>query len=1252
MGKEKRMQWTTQQARAIELRNKNILVAAAAGSGKTAVLVERIKRLILEERCSVDQMLIVTFTNAAAAEMKEKIERAILKEINEIASSEESQAQKDDLLFLKKQLDLLPMVNISTFHAFALEVIGRYFYLTDIEPNFKICDNVQQTILKNQAMDQLMEELYEENEPEFYDFLSSYSGDRNDRRFREMVGKTYETIQSLPDPFPWLEHALEELACSPETFQESQVVAYIWQDAKQRLETACDKLQETVFLARRNLLTALEELAEKDLETGRHLLEIAVAENFDQMRDALKSFKLPSLTKKYFKPEGSLDELAMEEIKVETDRNRKPLKEAVSDFKKLYFYQSLEEHCANLNEVYPKAKYFAGVLRKYKDIYDMRKREKNLVDFNDIEHYAYEILKDEQAASYYRNKFHHIFIDEYQDSNVIQEALIDRIRRENNLFMVGDVKQSIYKFRLAEPEIFQEKYKKFAVEMEEKGEASLSEKIDLNRNFRSKQSVIDFINDIFSKMMGGYDENAALYLGDPHGKECNQVPKLFLAKTPWDEDDEIDDELKILAKIEKEALAAVRIIKESLGTTIFDSKIGRKRPLTPGDIVILMRGVKNYGDVFYRILTENDIAAYIDDNDGFFDTIEINTFLSLLSLLDNPKQDIPLLTVMRSEILGFSIEEMVKIRLRQKNGSYYNALVRCSLGENAEKNMVKNTEQNGICEEDEADALTYEMNEVDALSLKCRNALKKIERWRQMAAVLPLEELVWELLLESGFYVAMGAMPAGAQRQANLRALVDKALQYRNFQSGSLYGFISYIEAVKAGKISMGQVKMVGENEDTVRIMTIHKSKGLEFPMVLVCGYCRKLNYTPAGKNLAIHKDLGIGLPVVNYRESWYRTTIVQNVIKARFHQEEVEEEKRILYVAMTRAKDILYLLGITDGNKRDEEGGEFFQNRMDQLREESAGDYSYYTMSGKIICEKPQQMQFISDQDIAGLSKGKKRSAEAALWYIDEAAGAAGSNETVGASGETLKDGANPHHENAEKNFADEVLRRMEFSYPYKDALETKSKYSVSELNRQQAERNTSAQTENLRPELRKPKSLREERTFSAAEVGTFTHAVLEHMDFRRAEQEGITYVRELLQDMVSNEILTTEEAETVNGQRMVDFVESDLGKRLAVCTKVYREKPFNVVKEINGNCTLVQGIIDCWFDEGDGLVLLDYKTTHISPSRFEQSKREIADRYRMQMELYQEALEEATGKTVKESYLFLTNIGKVIPMNEEKRL
>ena len=1382
--------WTPEQAEAITRRGQNLLVAAAAGSGKTAVLVERIKRLILEERCAIDHMLIVTFTNAAASEMKEKIEKAIRREIDRVAEAiadadaegsaavrshaeakaeaeagvdgaacgqdgnhagKQSSARREssdasraalqrDLVFLKRQLDLLPNANISTFHAFALEVIRRFFYLIDVEPNFKICDNSRQMILRGQAMDELLEEFFEADDAEFYEFLKSYSGDRNENRFRQMIESTFDTIQSLPEPAEWLREKVEELnpAHGIEAFAESAVMRELWEDTEARLARAKAQLLKTAEFAALHSLEGVRELTLADLGMAEELEALAAARDFDGMVSRLDGFRLKTLSKKIFAETADFDESAMAEVREMVEQNRAPLKSCAKDLKTAYFYDVFQSIAEDVHAGYPSACFFARALLRYGEIYAEKKREKGLLDFNDIEHNAYEILKDAEAAAFYREKFLHIFVDEYQDSNVIQEALIERLQSGRNLFTVGDIKQSIYMFRLAEPEIFRARYHRYDALTAERGEESPSLCIDLNRNFRSKAGVLDFINQVFYDAMEDYDARAALYPGDSCAERRSVKPLLYLAQTPWDEDGEADDELKLLRKAEKEALAAVKIIRDHLGRTIYDSKARKERSLEKKDIVILMRGMKNYGDLFYKILTENNLPAYVDDNDGFFDTIEINTFMALLALLDNPKQDIPLLTVLRSEIFDFSVEELTAVRIAQKEGSYYQALVSCA-GENTGE----------ACGAAGAEAMARSGRFADeALREKCAAALRSLRKWSRLASLLPLDELIWELLLETGFYLAMGAMPSGSRRQANLRALVDKALAYQDSQDGSLYGFMEYIDAVKERKVSMGQVKMVGEDDDTIRIMTIHKSKGLEFPMVLLAGYCRKLNYTTIGKGPAVHKTLGLGFPVVHYRESWYRTSITQNVIRAKIRREEAAEEKRVLYVAMTRAKDFLCLLGIEDDP----------QEAVSRVLAELPKDSSYFSMTGRTICKRGDGYVFITNADLTGLSKGRRRAVANARALLEEVPAAVGAQKDAGASRDTSSAAAaaaepvKPCSRAADTKVQDtgaarhaalplaaRIASQMEFRYPYENDLYIKSKYAVSELALQDEEgeaaadgpaaaseacasfagrkhsaadaavkaadkrfclKDTRGKTSEIT--LTEPASFHARDSFTAAQIGTITHKVLEKLDFCAAQrattfpdadgsnaargmeaalsqaalapgaetqnaaaqgtpapqteagervlpgkQAGTAYVRNLLARMVTEEFLTAEEAAVVDAEKIAAFANSPLGRRIAASPQLRREQPFNILLEVNGSMAAVQGIIDCCFEEDGAWVLLDYKTTRVeSAAELARRAPQLRKTYAAQMVIYRRALEAATGMPVRETYLYLTNLGETIRM------
>ncbi len=1169
------MKWTDKQFEAISDRGHNLLVAAAAGSGKTAVLVERIKTLILKDGCPIDRMLVVTFTNAAASEMKEKIEKAIREEITGLSLSQDADKNRK-IGILKRQLDLLPMANISTFHSFSMEVVKRFFFVIGCEPNFKICDEANKVILEDRAMDKLMERRYEEGGEAFLAFLDKFSRDRSDDRVRSMIKELSDRLDSMPEPEEWLDEKTEALKAGKDAFMNSNAVELLWQETQKTVDNCRKLLKESVDMTARAGLARGSMFAAGDLSKVAQLAVPVGEKNYEETKKALSLFKLDTMRKENFSAKNNpeADSACLDDIKAQVDSRRKNAKKAIEALRDRLFDETEDQMYQGVSSTYDDVKYLGDLVKEYRTLFSEIKRSKGLMDFGDLERFAYEILKHDEAAEFYREKFENIFVDEYQDSNVLQEALISRIARENNLFTVGDVKQSIYRFRLAEPEIFETRYRKYKVEYEEKGDASSSLKIDLNRNFRSKDSVIGLINDVFSEVMENYGEDEALYAGDPESGRNNWMPALYLISEDWEDSDDLDDAIKDMKKTEKEALLTVKLIRDSLGKIIYDSKEGIERPLRKRDIVVLMRGIKNRGDVFFKVLMENNIPCFVDDNKGYFDTIEINCFMSLLQLVDNPRQDVPLLTVMRSEILGFEISELAEIRACHKKGSYYECLKYYST-EGPDESLKKKA----LC------------------------ALDRLAAWRKMAEAMPLEELVWTLMMETGFYAAMGAMPGGTVRQANLRLLADKALDYRKNQGNGLYGFISYVDHIKEKDIKMGQARVVTEDEDTVRIMTIHHSKGLEFPMVIISGFTKRLGGDNKKSQLNADKDLGMGLPSVNRREKWYRETALQKLIKRKASSDEAKEEERVLYVAMTRAKDILYMTGTA----RDPE--ETVAGTQTSLKDDS----SFFGMAGKVLASKPGMIRKVENIDLEKTAGLRKRSTGKALKILDRA----------------------PEKPDPE------IEKIMDFRYPFEEDTKMKSKYSVSELN------SRSYQHE-LVFDVNVPREP-EKHGLSAGHIGTVTHSALERMDFLKTgtmdRQEGEDAIRKMISAMVKDEYLTEDEADAIDVSKLYEFACSPLGKRIGEAEsrgQLFREKPFNLIMEVDGNDAMVQGIIDCFFIENGSVVLVDYKTT--APRNVPG----IKERYSVQMSIYKNALEAATGLKVSESYLYLTNLGLTVDMNE----
>ena len=1154
------MKWTKGQQEAIELRNKNMLVAAAAGSGKTAVLVERIKQLIICDKISINEMLVVTFTNAAASEMKEKIIHAITKEIGK---------NTEDLIFLRKQLNVIYKANISTFHAFALEVIRRYFYMIHVEPNFKICDEAENIILKTEAMEELFDHFFESGDQGFIDFLNKYSASKNESKVKTIISSAYNLIQSIPDSFGWLNQNIEALQSSKEEFLDSHVAKEIKNTIKKNLRIAVKSFERAEELILEEGLPILAGKAKADVEQLIQISEGIEGKSLETILDEISSVQFQRFNISKEEKEG------YEGIKEKIEKIRSKGKSFIGSIKENYAVRGLDEYINDLQMTYEDNKYLQLLILEYHKLFKLKKEEKNLIDFNDIEHFALDILKNEEVADEYRSKFKHIFVDEYQDSNLLQDTLISRIKRDNNLFMVGDVKQSIYKFRLAEPEIFMEKYEKY-----KKQSNGRDAKIDLNQNFRSKGTIINAVNDIFSNIMDQYDSDAALYKGLEYAGKLDYPVELHVIDEQTRGNVEVDDSVLELKMAELEAHNAVKLIKREIGREIFDVKQNKIRRITMRDIVVLLRATKNYADKFYQVFTEENIPAHVDDSEGYFDTIEVEIVLNLLRIIDNKRQDIPLISLLHSSIMDFSIAELAEIRGGNKKGTFFDTFL--SYGQNGENEILSN----------KADA-----------------AMKKIQEWQELSKFVPLDDLIWKLIRETGYYNYVAALPSGIQRQANLRLLIDKAIKFQSGSLKGLYGFITYIDAIKARSVRTGQVSLVGENDDVVRIMTIHKSKGLEFPVVLVAGLGKQFNQSRDTSYLDIHKDLGITLSYIDKERKYFRKTLLQNVIKEKNKSLDMDEEIRILYVAFTRAMDKLILLGTV----KDLSGA------LEKYELTEKGDTStarcYLDMIMPAARGSDVKISFHNRDEIVPLNSEK--------------------NVNKNLVSELLKG-----NENLKKDdlLTSQINRMLSYQYGFMRATNQKSKLSVTEINR------GLKKTDTYRENLRLPVFETGRRDFNSAEKGTIMHDFMMHLDFKEAykallvsKEEITSFLNKRLDSLVDAKCFTEEERKVIHTEKIIAFFQSKIGTRASQAGEIYKEAPFSIIKELEGEQVIVQGIIDCYFREKDNYILIDYKTTYISDIGDMEELEQIKILYREQIRIYQEAIEISRGIKVKESYLYL---------------
>lgn len=1166
------MQWTEAQVHTIESRGKNILVSAAAGSGKTAVLIERIKQLILQDKVDVDRFLITTFTNAASQEMRERLEQAIRKEMD----------QPDvDRAFLKRQLDLMYKANIGTFHNFALEVMHRYFYLTELEPGFVIGDEIQVSILKKESVDALFETRFEEDFDRFKAFLRKYSGDRNENRLKDNMISLYDELRSVPDYFKWARESAEWLR-SDNVLSMTGIAMFLIQAFYDGLGKARRYFVEAADLLADNSVWSLAEKAREDVDRLDSLEEIMSLEpepgvsRWDELDLLFRAGELMGDLKFNTMRAAKDEKDDYEAVKETVSVLRKKGKKEIDDLKKKYFSRSRTEAETELKSLSGDTAYLVELLEEFEQIFREKKKEKNMVDFDDVMHYASKILDDPMAAEEYREKFTYIFIDEFQDSNMLQEIIAGKICRENNLFMVGDVKQSIYKFRLAEPEIFRSKY-----ELYKKEEETQSEKIDLNSNFRSKKNVTRTVNTVFEKVMEDYDEDARLHCTAPE-----EYPGYPTRVTIIDRSDEAElEDGDMLESTDREIATIARIVSENKGQPIFDVKKQVERSVEYRDIVILSRN-RHTIPVIEKALNDQGIPAFGENPGGYFESVEIEIFVNLLKVIDNIRQDIPLISVMHSPIFDFTAKELAKIRIAFREGSFYQAI------------------------------RSYAETPVEVpLQEKVRKMLEQLTYWKQLRRTVSLEELLRVLLYETGYYDYCSGLPVGKQRISNLRMLVEKAATFEESNYTGLYGFLSYIDAMKKNNLSMGEAKTIGENEDVVRIMTVHKSKGLEFPVVILAGAGRTIRFRGSGSSMEMHKDCGIGLPLVNREEGWHKKTLLQRVIEGKKAAEELEEEVRILYVALTRAIDRLEIVGTVKD--------------LDSLDEEQAGKRSFLDMvyaplklTGEEICVEHLASEESADE-LQETGTSRRHSTKDLMQQLQRTAQRAAAYQLTA----------------EEQSRMEQIAAGLSYQYPYSDAVKVKSKYSVTEL----AGGSTVSSDEIL---LQKPEFTREHEGLTAAQRGSAMHLVMEHLDFAKALEHGRSYIRETVEKLRSTGALSEQEAKAIRIDQIQGFFAAPTGRRAAQARTLQKEREFILQKDVSGTQAIVQGIIDCFFEEEDGMVIIDYKNSYVGS---EAEEEELRQRYGEQLALYKEALEASCGRPVKETWLYLFYLKKFIRTDEK---
>lgn len=1222
-------QWTDQQIQAIQAEGGDLLIAAAAGSGKTAVLVERIITRILEQEQEIDRLLVVTFTKAAASEMSQRIGAAIAKRL-----------EKDpDNLHLQNQMAFLPRADIKTIHAFCLQVIKEYYHVLELDPSVRTADPAEIALLQKEVLEDLFETFYaDQSNLWFFDLLETFSTSTNDAPLRELVLDTYTFAQGSPHPKALLDELAESLHLEKDqTLEDCVWFPMIRRGIEDSLEYALYQLKKAYTLAE-----------EGGIEGYRSTLEneIAMLQNLqDSLSLSYAEWRLAYLAIDFVKLPAYRGEEKMLAERIKALRGQ--VKKNIEKLEQDYFSYSEAEQTKLIQSLYPVAKGLSDLTKRFMDAFAAAKREKNIIDFNDYEHFALQILLNEDgtpttAAKELRQRYDEIMIDEYQDSNIVQELVLAAVSGEsvgkNNRFMVGDVKQSIYRFRQAMPELFNAKYLRYPAVSGGK-----ERKIVLSKNFRSRKKILDGVNFIFRQIMQrdlgdiSYDAEAALYAGtafppceEPHGG-ANEI---LLIETQEQETSVLSEELQEMDRRQVEATAIagrIRALMES-GYQVLDQKTGTYRPLRYGDIAILLRSIKNWGNVLEDVFGREGIPYYGETAEGYFETPEVETVLSLLRLIDNPRQDIPLLSILHSPIYDFSADALMQVRLGENKGAYLDCMY-----------------------------LYLQEGEEEALRGKISAFLGDLESWRKRARDLSLHELLRLLYRETGYYDYLGMTAGGDLRQANLQLLLEKAEEYETGSHKGLFYFIRYAEDMKTAEKEASAAKPLTENEERVHVMTIHKSKGLEFPVVFISDIGKRFNEMDVRSAVLFHQKWGCGMNYTDIENRVVYRTLAKQALSNAIREENMAEEIRVLYVAMTRAKEKLILTGTVNEFEKAFLKWEGFADckteALSASRLRRANSYLDWVMpailrhpTGAAAAKKMIGSENFRVQQ-AALLQGEARAWKLQLYSREKALQAISKEQK---EAQTQKNYFHSWESPAEMTEEREnVYRILSWQYPYGKETRLPAKLSISEIKRKYQEEVLGETLLPIPKEMKLPE-LKKQAAVGGAKLGTAMHVFMEEANLRQAYtmEEIEAQARELVQ----RGRLTQEEAGALRKKELLQFFRSSLAERLRKAEEIETERPFSLLlqpKELFfgeeyqdvTDQILVNGIIDCYFIENGKIVLLDYKSDRVYTEKV------LRERYQIQLALYRTALERAFLLPVQEVYLYSFAMGKAIPLEEEKK-
>ncbi len=1230
------VEWTKEQKQIIGLRDRNILVSAAAGSGKTAVLVERIMAMITDEKSPVDidRLLVVTFTNAAAGQMRERIGKR-LADLRFLSPKNQN---------LKRQEDLLPHAKIMTIDSFCLYVVKNYFSFLDLDPDFRIGDEGELKLIREEVMGEVLEKQYQEASLQFLLFVESYGEGKGDRNIAEFIDQLYQFAAAYPEPEKQLSRWKEQLFLeSEEALGEAPWMKALMAEIHLEAEELKERYEEAVRLSSEaEGLQAYATMFASDLRIADSLLQ---AENYEEVSGILAVVKKSFMTKPRISKKTPVDEEAKEFLSSLRDAMKKELNSLSDAFylgDKTQILSDIQKASGPLGEL-------VDLAIEYGKAFSEAKRERNMVDFSDVAHFAFQILTEEaENGEFHPSKtaaemscgFYEIMIDEYQDSNWIQEAVLNSVSKERegnpNVFMVGDVKQSIYRFRQARPELFIKKYASYTKE------DSLYQKIDLHRNFRSRKTILESANFLFGQLMdkklGGitYDEDAALVPGRnfPEEEGLSRETEVILVDLGRTETVESDREQEEYQSKELEARAVAgriqKLVSPDHGFQVLDQETGEYRTARYSDIVILLRTMSGWAEVFTDVLMEMGIPACAQTRTGYFTAREIQCMLNLLRLVDNPMQDIPLAAVMRSPIGAFTSEEMAVLMAESEKDMDFRG-IRGLYGALMSSSKWK----------------AREGGQENKLSLKAGRFLDMLSDFRKKAVYMRLHQLLRYILEETGYGCVLAAMPGGDIRKKNMEMLIKRAVDYENTSYQGVFQFVRYIEKLQKYSVDFGEAASGGGKENTIRITSIHKSKGLEYPIVILAGTGKPFNRQESNGKILFHSELGIAADYIDIENRVKAATLPKRFFQKALRLDALGEELRILYVALTRAEEKLIITGtdryletkLVKWNSLRLAKGE----TLPYYAVTSAGSYLDWILMALIRNRAYENILIERGITPPVFHKLYDRAVPISV-YVENVEELVCREVFRQASGQFLREGLEKPQ--GKKELKEQFKESLAYQYPYKEAVTAPQKFSVSQLKEERSEEFPAV---SLAPRFME----QEEGLFGAAR-GTAYHRVLELLPFENVVSgQGLSHE---IMELEKKGLLPEGTGKKLNLRKIRNFLMSPLGRRMAAAKRLKKEQQFvmglpakKLKEEYAGTSLaeeilLVQGIIDAWFEEDGELVIVDYKTDRIAGNDREEFKNLLKKHYRIQLDYYQAALEMNTRKRVKERYIYSFSLEEAI--------